>query len=290
MLHRARYLFVRTAAILIFLTLAGATYQGVATALERRQFRHPGAMVDAGGHQLHIDCRGQGSPTVVLEAPATGMSAAWAWVQPDIAARTRACSYDRAGLGWSEAGDRSYDPGSVPVQLHTLLQHAKERGPYVLAGQGLGAAFAKTYASMFGDDISALILVDAPDQSGDSARVNRRDRFIDASPWLARTGILRATHMLSSNASGLPEPGGAALSAFLNRPDHLTRAAQELSRWDEAVRIAAAAPLRPGMRVVRLVASGTDHVALLTDRDQADNVTATILNAVDMIRHRKEVD
>jgi pimeloyl-ACP methyl ester carboxylesterase len=286
MLQRARHLLVRAAAILIFLVLAGATYQGVATALERRQFRHPGAMVDAGGHQLHIDCRGQGSPTVVLEAPATGMSAAWAWVQPDVAARTRTCSYDRAGLGWSEAGDRPYDPASVPVQLHTLLQHAKERGPYVVAGQGLGAAFAKTYTSMFGGDVDALILVDGPDQIVDSARVNQRDRLIDVSPWLARAGILRATSMLSSNASGLPEPGAGALSAFLNRPDHLTRAARELSRWDEAVRIAAAAPLRPGIRVVRLVASGSDHVALLTNHEQADRVTAAILNAVDMVRHQ----
>src|SRR6185295_9588793 len=101
---------IRVAAVLFFMVLAGATYQGVATAFERRQFRHPGRLVDVGGHQLHIYCSGEGSPTVVLEAGGAGMSAAWGWVQPRIAKATRVCSYDRAGLGWSESGDSSYDP------------------------------------------------------------------------------------------------------------------------------------------------------------------------------------
>src|SRR6185369_14109164 len=60
-----------------FFLLAGATYQGVATALERREFPPPGLLVSVGDHQLHIYCTGTGSPTVVLEAPAAGLSAAW---------------------------------------------------------------------------------------------------------------------------------------------------------------------------------------------------------------------
>ena len=50
--------------------LAGATYQGVVTALERHRYERPGGLVDAGGHQLHIHCTGKGSPIVVLEAAA----------------------------------------------------------------------------------------------------------------------------------------------------------------------------------------------------------------------------
>src|SRR5574341_1475973 len=129
---RLRRLLLAEAAILTFLILAGATYQGVATALERRQFPHPGRMVSVGDHQLHIYCTGEGPPTVVLEAPATGMSAAWGWVQPDVAAVTRVCSYDRAGLGWSEAGDRRFDPANVVEELHALLQRSGELRPYVL--------------------------------------------------------------------------------------------------------------------------------------------------------------
>src|SRR5688500_3544125 len=149
---RLRRALVVGAAMLIFIVLAGATYQGVATALERRQFPHPGRLVDVGGHQLHLHCEGTGSPIVVLEAPAGGMSAAWSWVQTRVAKTTRVCSYDRSGLGWSEAGDLPYEPLVVAEQLRALLQKAAEPAPYVLVGQELGASLATLYSSQFGDD------------------------------------------------------------------------------------------------------------------------------------------
>ena len=99
---RVRHALLVAAAILLFIMLVGATYQGVATALERRQYPRPGGLVGVADHQLHIYCEGSGSPTVVLEAPAAGVSAAWGDVQSRVAATTRVCSYDRAGLGWSE--------------------------------------------------------------------------------------------------------------------------------------------------------------------------------------------
>ena len=116
--------------------LAGATFQGVATALERRRFPHPGRLVDVGGRQLHLYCDGEGAPTVVLEAGATSFSGAWARVQPEVARTTRVCSYDRAGLGWSEAGDKPFDPRAVPDDLRRLLDTAGERAPHVLVGHG----------------------------------------------------------------------------------------------------------------------------------------------------------
>lgn len=273
-------------AILIFLVLAGATYQGVATALERRQFRHPGRMVDAGGHQLHISCFGEGSPTVVLEAGAAGMSAAWGWVQPEIAAITRVCSYDRAGLGWSEAGDRSYDPDAVAPALNALLAGAGERPPFVLAGQGLGAALATIYASRFGDQVEALVLIDPPADLGRAASARSTTRLVNASPWLARTGVLRAMRIMSSNAAGLPAPSAGALSAFLNRPDHLTRAASELSRWNETVALAARSPIRDGLIVTRVEAAGAGEVAFLTDPAQAAAADAALREAVARVRSR----
>ena len=113
----------------MLLLLVGATYQGVTTALERRAFPRPGQMVDVGGHQLHLHCTGEGSPTVVLEAPAMGMSAAWGWVQPAVARDTRVCSYDRLGLGWSERGEKPFAPMDVPDDLHALLERAGNARP-----------------------------------------------------------------------------------------------------------------------------------------------------------------
>ncbi len=270
---------IRIAAVLFFLVLAGATYQGVATAFERRQFPHPGRLVDVGGHQLHINCAGQGSPTVVLEAGAAGMSAAWGWVQPEVAKVTRVCSYDRAGLGWSEAGDRAYNPADVAPSLKALLDRSGERGPLVIAGQGLGAAFATLYAASYGDAVAALVLVDPPAEMK-NPEAGASVRLVNASAWLARTGVLRAGRMLSTRARGLPPAPGGALATFLNRPDHLTRSARELARWDETVAMAQQAPLREGLPVTRVTTTESGKVAFLTDVTQASEVTATLVAAV----------
>jgi pimeloyl-ACP methyl ester carboxylesterase len=270
---------LRIAAIVLFVTLAGATYQGAATAIERRQFPHPGRMIDIGDRQLHIYCTGDGSPTVVLEAPAAGMSAAWGWVQPAVAQTTRVCSYDRAGLGWSEAGDRPYDPSAVPDQLHTLLSRAGERGPYVLVGHGLGAVFAKLFAGRFPADVRSLILIDPATGSASAATM----RLVSASPWLARAGVLRVIRVLSHTVVGLPESSAGPMKSFLNRPDHLTRAANEMARWNDAVHLADTAPLSPGLPVVPVGVNGTDRVTFLTDSSRAAEVTAAITTAVSQV-------
>jgi pimeloyl-ACP methyl ester carboxylesterase len=274
-------------AIVFFLVLAGATYQGVATALERRQFHHPGRLVDVGGHQLHLYCVGSGSPTVVLEAPATAMSSAWAWVQPDVQKTTRVCSYDRAGLGWSEAGDAPFTPQAVPAELHELLQRAGEHPPYVMAGAELGAAFASLYASKYPDDTAALVVIAPPGPWSGSSPSTSAARFLSVSPWLARTGVLRATRTLSSSAAGLPQPAAGALSAFLNRPDHLTRAAGELARWDDTVQMANAAPLRRQLPFTQVQLEVRDRVALLADQRDAQDVADAISRAVASVRRRR---
>ena len=281
-----RRALVTGSAILIFLALAGATYQGVATALERRQYRRPGHLVDVGGHQLHLHCEGRGTPTVVLEAPATAMSSAWAWVQADVAKTTRTCSYDRAGLGWSEAGDPPFTPQAVPAELNALLRLAGEHEPYVLVGADLGAAYASLYASKYPDDIAALVLVNPPGPFSASRRSDAATGFLTVSPWLARTGVLRATRTLSKSAAGLPQPAAGALAAFLNRPDHLTRAASELSRWDETVAMAEAAPLRRTLPVTQVEEDERDRVALLANRRDARDVASSILRVVDDQRRR----
>ena len=285
-LARTQRRLLQAGVVLMFLVLAGATYQGVATALERREFPHPGRLVDVGGHQLHLYCTGDGTPTVVLEAPAAGLSAAWGWIQPEIAETTRVCSYDRAGLGWSEAGDDAFDPAQVPAQLRALLEAAQENGPYVIAGQGLGAALARLDAQHLGNAAVALVLIDLPTEVDPSDRA-QQTRLVQLSPWLARAGVLRATAMLSAHASGLPDPSQGAVRAFLNRPDHLTRAAHEIARWDETVALAADARLPGRLRVIEVRAGRPDGVDFLSDQADAAVVSRAILNAVTAATKRR---
>lgn len=265
------------AAILVFIVLAGATYQGVATALERREYPRPGGLINVGDHQLHLYCTGDGSPAVILEAPATGLSAVWGDVQQRVAAKTRVCSYDRAGLGWSEASDRPYDPGRVPEELRTLLSAANEQGPFVVVGHGLGAAFARMYAARPDADVVAVVFIDPPPESTD---LPADSWLITMSPWLARAGVLRAGRILSSRAESLAGPSGGAVRAFLNRPDHLARAAAEVVKWDDAVKAAAGTSLRADMPAFTIEADARDRFAFLTDPALVDRVVKTIEDVV----------
>jgi pimeloyl-ACP methyl ester carboxylesterase len=283
-LARLRRRALQIAGVVVFMVLAGATYQGVRTALERRQFPHPGHLGDVGGHQLHLYCTGEGTPTVVLEAPAAGVSAAWAWVQPDVSITTRVCSYDRAGLGWSESGGRTFDPAAVAVELQSLLSRARERAPFVVVGHGFGAALARLDAQRFGADATALVLVDPPADLGEQTSRDGLARLVRMSPWLARAGVLRATGTLADTTVGLPEPSQGALRAFLNRPDHLTRASLELARWNDVMASAAAVSLHPGLTVITVDATAAGPVAFLATREQASVVTAAIRDAVERSR------
>ena len=295
--QRTRHIAFAVGILLMFIVLAGVTYQSVATALERRQFPYPGRLIDIGDHQLHLYCVGpeggraggpegpplREPPTVVLEAPAAGISVGWTWVQGDLGRTTRVCSYDRAGLGWSEAGEAGYDAARVPDELHTLLERAGESGPFVIAGHELGSTFARMYATRFRAETAALVLVDDPTET--ESAPESMTRLVAAWPWLARVGVLRATGALSRHADGFPDPPGGATRAFLNRPDHLARGAIEIARREEAIRLAAANPLDPALPVVRVNTSKeTLPPVLLGSADRARDVTRALEETLRQIR------
>src|SRR5919202_5511772 len=125
-------IFLGLLVLLVALPAAGATYQAVATALDRRAYPALGQLVDVGGYRLHIHCIGEGSPTVILESGLPNFSSDWAWVQPEVAKTTRVCAYDRAGLGWSDASPRPRTTAVMADELALLLDRADIRGPYVL--------------------------------------------------------------------------------------------------------------------------------------------------------------
>ncbi|HWQ11447.1 MAG TPA: alpha/beta hydrolase [Roseiflexaceae bacterium] len=154
-----RALAIFLAAVLA-LALSGASYESVAALGDAGRFPPPGRLVDVGGHRLHIQCAGAGSPTVVLEAGWGGWSLDWSTVQQDIAATTRVCAYDRAGMGWSEAGPLPRTPERVAGELHTLLANAGESGPYVLVGHSLGAKYVRLFATRYPAEVAGMVLVD----------------------------------------------------------------------------------------------------------------------------------
>ena len=113
---------------LLVLAVSGAIYQAIATERAERAYPPPGKMVDVGGHSLHINCVGRGSPTVILDGGTGEMSANWVLVQREVSDTTRVCAYDRAGMGWSEMGPEPRDATQITGELHALLEGAGIEG------------------------------------------------------------------------------------------------------------------------------------------------------------------
>ena len=123
--------------------------------------------VDVGGYSLFLNCKGTGSPTVILDSGLGSDSNAWLTVMPRIQNVTRVCAYDRAGLGRSEsAPDVPRTSLDMVTDLHTLLNNAHLDGVYVLVGASIAGFNVRLYASEYPQEVVGIVLVDAshPDQ------------------------------------------------------------------------------------------------------------------------------
>src|SRR5918995_3099089 len=123
----------------------------------------PGRLVDVGGGDginMHIYCTGEGSPAVVLDAGLNGGTMSWAKVQEQVSNHTRVCSYDRAGMSWSEPGPKPRTFMRIADELHALLEAAGEEGPYVLVGHSAGAHTVRFFVQKHPTDIAGIVLVD----------------------------------------------------------------------------------------------------------------------------------
>jgi pimeloyl-ACP methyl ester carboxylesterase len=147
--------------VVLVLVLGTAVAGAVAKSNLAKQNPAPGRLVDVGGYRLHLNCVGEGSPTIILEAGQGDYSLFWAYVQPEIAKTNRVCSYDRAGYGWSETSPHPRTSNSQVKELHTLLVNAEVEGPYVLVGHSLGGMLVRVYAHNYADEVVGMVLVDS---------------------------------------------------------------------------------------------------------------------------------
>jgi pimeloyl-ACP methyl ester carboxylesterase len=146
-------------------------------------------LVDIGGRSLYLECHGQGSPTVILEAGLLSRSDIWSrdyqepagqrtMVLPGVATFTRVCAYDRPGtigevdpdldpsgpLFYSSRSDAVPQPRTAQemvADLYALLGAADVPGPYVLVGHSAGGLVVRLYASTYPDEVAGMVLVDA---------------------------------------------------------------------------------------------------------------------------------
>jgi pimeloyl-ACP methyl ester carboxylesterase len=141
-------------------------YENISEARDRRFNPEDGRLYDVGGFKMHMACTGEGSPAVILESGLGDTYVSWRKVQPQIAKFTRVCSYDRAGLGYSESSPQPRTSKVMAAELHSLLKAAGIAPPYVLVGHSMGGYNVRLYASLFPSEVTGVVLVDAshPDQ------------------------------------------------------------------------------------------------------------------------------
>jgi len=147
----------------LVLALTALTFTAGASAKSQlaRENPPPGKLVDVGGYKMHLYCTGEGSPTVILEAGMNDFYVSWAKVQPEVAKATRVCSYDRAGLGWSEASPRPRTNEVMAEELHALLKNAGIESSYIVVGHSFGGINVRMFARQYPDEVAGMVLVDS---------------------------------------------------------------------------------------------------------------------------------
>ena len=159
--RRARRLALIVLSALVALLVSGMLYQTLSVRRESARFPPPGRLVDVGGRRLHVLCTGEGEPTVVFEASGLGSSLSFDKVRAEVDSRTRVCSYDRAGMGWSDPGPGVISAGVLADDLQRLLDRAGLRPPYILVPASVGGLTVELFSRRHPEQVVGLVFVDA---------------------------------------------------------------------------------------------------------------------------------
>lgn len=203
-----KWLGIALVALLLVVLVGGGTYQWVATNNDLTRYPPPGKLIDVKGRMMHIHCQGTGTPTVVVEQGLGGLSLAWQEIHHRIAELTRVCSYDRAGMGYSEPIGHPTRAPEVAERLYLLLQGADISDDLVLVGWSAGGVYIREFFGAYPDQVKAMVFVDSSheqqgvrlpelEQSGDSG-------FLRLARYLAPVGLLRISGVVRRQFDNVP--------------------------------------------------------------------------------------
>ena len=207
----------------VLITAAGFIHEQIGRARDARlSSPRIGKAYSVNGRSLNLYCSGSGSPTAVFESGGNAPGYSWLPVQPKVAQFTRACWYDRAGVGWSDPPVKVRNSANIADDLHELLLAAGEHPPFVFVGASVGGEYSRIYAARFPAEVAGMAFVDSsdPDQHEPAFMLwpmnrmsPRMRRFAcAASPWMVNFGIVR---LLSPRPRAIVSPGFTAEQAMV---------------------------------------------------------------------------
>jgi protein-S-isoprenylcysteine O-methyltransferase Ste14/pimeloyl-ACP methyl ester carboxylesterase len=249
---------------LVLVALAGLMFEAYADAEAAREFPPPGTMVDIGGRRLHLVCIGRDDPmepTVMFLPSGWGNAMSASRVRERLANRTRVCSYDRLGQGWSDAAPGVTTIASTADDLGVLQDRAKLTAPFVLVASSVGGLTAEMFARKYPERVAGMVFVDAA-TSLFIPRVADRAWSITAlactGGTLSRFGVVRLMNPfgLASDSEGARRSaavtyGAKPWTAICSMARGLSVSQHEFEQ---------AAPLPPGLPVTALSASSAQQL------------------------------
>jgi protein-S-isoprenylcysteine O-methyltransferase Ste14/pimeloyl-ACP methyl ester carboxylesterase len=259
-----RALVFAWAALIVLLALAGLTYEAYADAEAAREFPPPGTMVDIGGRRLHLVCIGREDamdPTVMFLSSGWGNSMSSSRARERLGTRTRVCSYDYLGRGWSDPAPGVTTIGAMANDLGVLQDRATLTGPFVLVASSVGGLVAEMFARTYPERVAGIVFVDGanslllPRLASYSGTITA---LACTAGTLSRFGLIRLLDPFGIGA----ESEGARRSAAITygaRPWTAT-CAMARGRKDIQLEFEQAPPLPAGLPVIVLSASSTEHL------------------------------
>jgi pimeloyl-ACP methyl ester carboxylesterase len=231
-----KWLLVGVVGIVVISLIAGRIYQEVAESRDLERYPPPGEMIDVDGHLMHINCIGEGSPTLILELGVGSASFSWYDIHKRLSGITRTCAYDRAGLGYSESTDQPKRATDVAERLHKLLRNAGIDDELVLVGWSAGGVYVREFYRRYPERVVGMLLVDSsheqqarrlPQGSGGGA-----DPALNIAKHLAPFGLVRLSGLLEQRVASSRASDEA--KAYLRVTYHLSHLLDTVSQESDA--------------------------------------------------------
>jgi pimeloyl-ACP methyl ester carboxylesterase len=256
---------VGIAGLVLVLLLAGMVFQFVTTKIDESRYPALGEMVDARGYNLHLNCTGEagGAPTVVMDSGLGGTVLDWQLVQPELAKSMHVCTYDRAGMGWSDPGPQPRTSQQIVKELHTVLGNAGVTEPYVLVGHSFGGTNMQVYASQYPDEVAGMVLIDSALEDEKAVALTQSHQ---PSPLLmkiyATIGLTRLPYTLGGETSGLTSPElEDEQAAISSHRKHIFAVADENSSLEESFDENRTDPMSLGDKPLMVLTAGSVQLA-----------------------------
>ena len=271
--------------LLVIAALAGTSYGLLADRSDFAPTPPPGRLVDIGGHRLHIWCTDSvepNAPTIVFDSGLGGGAFSWAHITPEVSKFTQVCTYDRAGMGYSDPGPTPRTSGQIANELAALIENSAIASPVILVGLSFGGYNTRIVASERPDLVAGLVLVSASheDQGERYAAAGLSsgkppDVILKLAPIAASLGILRLAGVTFASPPERAHPDVRRfVRATIYRTSRYHAMADELFHTRESGREVAAARRQLSIPLVVLSdGKGSGPGAEIKRELQADMVT-----------------